>query len=113
MLTELQKKAFVTSIKEYKSKYLIKKHENLDESGTRIMINNFLSDVLGYKELDEIKTEHRIKGQYADYVIQLEQKDKKGTKIKQHIVVEVKAISLSLSESHIKQAKGYAVDEGI
>lgn len=113
MLTELQKKAFIESLKAYNSKYLIKKHEGLDESGTRIMINNLLSDVLGYTELVEIKTEHRIKNQYADYVIQLEEKDKKATKIKQHIVIEVKAISLSLSESHIKQAKGYAADEGI
>lgn len=105
MLTQLQRKKLHLAVKEYKRKYLVKKHLELDESGTRIMINAFLSDVLGYIELDEIKTEYTIKGTYADYVLQL--------KNVQHIIVEVKAISIDLSENHLRQAKGYCADEGI
>ena len=48
------------------------------------MINSFLTDVLNYAELDDIKTEFSIKGTYADYVIQLDKK--------RQIVIEVKAI---------------------
>ena len=105
MLTEGQKKQFLTAIKAYKKKYLQEKYSDLDESATRLMINSFLTEVLGYAELDEIKTEYSIKGTYADYVIQLGKK--------QHIVIEVKAIQIDLSEKHIRQALSYAANEGI
>ena len=105
MLTETQRKIFVTQLKNYKKKYLVDKYFELDESATRLMINSFLSNVLGYAELDEVKTEYTIKGTYADYVIQLDKK--------QHIVIEVKAIQINLSENHIRQALGYAANEGI
>ncbi len=69
------------------------------------MINYFLMDVLGYTEFEEIKTEHRISGEYADYVIQLGRK--------KHFVIEVKSISLDLNEKHLRQAVNYAANEGI
>jgi len=105
MLTEKQRKEYLQEFKNYKKKYLVEKYMNLDESATRLMINYFLSKVLGFEELDEIKTEHAIKGTYADYVIQLDHK--------QHLVVEVKAIQIKLSDKHIRQAIGYAANEGI
>lgn len=105
MLTETQRKNFISALKTYKRKYLKDKYFELDESATRLMINSFLTDVLGYAELDEIKTEFAIKGTYADYVIQIGKK--------QHIVVEVKAIQIDLSEKHIRQALTYAANEGI
>lgn len=105
MLTEVQKKQFQTALKNYKKKYIQDKYLELDESATRLMINSFLTEVLGYAELDEIKTEYSIKGTYADYVIQLDKK--------QHIVIEVKAIQIDLSENHIRQSISYAANEGI
>jgi len=69
------------------------------------MTNNFLTDILGYKELDEIKTEFRIRSEYADYVIQI--------KRKKHFVVEVKSIDLDLNEKHLRQSLSYAANEGI
>ena len=105
MLTENQRKEFITNLKSYKKRYLVDKYSELDESATRLMINSFLTEVLGYAELDEIKTEYTIKGTYADYVIQLDKK--------QHIVIEVKAIQIDLSENHIRQALNYAANEGI
>ncbi len=89
----------------YKKRYLRKEFSKLDESATRIMINYFLTEILGYKELDEIKTEFRIRGEYADYVIQL--------KRKKHFVVEVKSIDLDLNEKHLRQSLSYAANEGI
>ena len=105
MLTEKQKKEYLSAFRAYKRKYLVEKYMELDESATRLMINSFLCDVLDYVELDEIKTEYAIKGTYADYVIQLENT--------QHIIVEVKAIQINLTDKHIRQALGYAADEGI
>ncbi len=105
MATEKQQQELLAKLKKYKRKYLIKKYKDLDESATRLMINSFLTDVLGYEELEEIKTEYAIRGTYADYVIQLGRK--------KHIVVEVKGIQIDLSDHHLRQAMGYAANEGI
>lgn len=105
MPTQNQIKNLSTKLKEYKRKYMKKQYSDLDESATRLMINSFLTDVLGYAELEEIKTEYRIRGEYADYVIQLARK--------KHFVVEVKSIQLDLTEKHLRQSLNYAANEGI
>lgn len=105
MPTQNQIKQLTTKLKEYKKRYLKKQYSELDESATRLMINSFLTDVLGYTELEEIKTEYRIRGEYADYVIQLARK--------KHFVVEVKAIQLDLTDKHLRQSVNYAANEGI
>lgn len=92
-------------LKNYKRKYLRKEFRSLDESATRIMTNSFLTEVLGYKELEEIKTEYRIRSEYADYVVQLSRK--------KHFVVEVKSIELDISDKHLRQSLSYAANEGI
>ena len=69
------------------------------------MTNSFLTEVLGYKELEEIKTEFRIRGEYADYVVQVGRK--------KHFVVEVKSIQIDLDKKHLRQSLNYAANEGI
>lgn len=105
MPTVNQLQQIKNSLVTYKKRYLRKEFSSLDESATRIMTNNFLTDILGYKELDEIKTEFRIRSEYADYVIQI--------KRKKHFVVEVKSIDLDLNEKHLRQSLSYAANEGI
>ena len=105
MTTKIQEEKFIKSLSKYKAKYLGKDKLDLDESSTRLMINYFLSSVLGYVELQDISTEHRISDKYADYVIELGRK--------KHFVVEVKAIKLDLSDKHFRQALEYAANEGI
>ncbi len=105
MATEKQLQNLRESLKNYKKKYLRKEFANLDESATRIMTNNFLTEILGYQELEEIKTEYRIRSEYADYVIQL--------KRKKHFVVEVKSIDIDISDKHLRQSLSYAANEGI
>ncbi|HMK04163.1 MAG TPA: type I restriction enzyme HsdR N-terminal domain-containing protein [Ferruginibacter sp.] len=105
MLTALKQQKLLNSLKAYRKDFLDGNIKELDESGTRIMINRFLSDVLGYKQLEEIKTEYMIKGTYADYVIQVN--------IKRHFLVEVKALSFQLSERHLRQTVNYGANEGI
>lgn len=106
MATEHQRAQLEKRLREYRKKYLTKK-QNLDvnESATRIMVNYFLTDVLQYLELEEIKTEYAIRGEYADYVIQI--------KRKKHFVIEVKSIELDLNERHMRQSLQYAANEGI
>jgi hypothetical protein len=105
MLTPAKKAKLLSSLKDYKKKFLDKVVGELDESGTRIMINFFLTDVLGFAALEEVKTEYMIKGTYADYMIQMN-----GVR---HFLVEVKAMSLELSDKHLRQTVNYGANEGI
>lgn len=106
MATAHQTQQLEKRLREYRKKYLTKKANfELDESATRIMVNYFLTDVMGYVELDDIKTEYNIRGEYADYVIQLARK--------KHFVIEVKAIQIDLNERHLRQSTSYAANEGI
>lgn len=105
MLTSIKKTKLTNALKAYKKRYIDSNLKELDESGTRLMINSFLSEVLAYEPISEIKTEYMIKGTYADYVIQTG-----GTR---HFLVEVKALSLQLSDKHLRQTINYGANEGI
>jgi hypothetical protein len=105
MLSAQKLLKFTQSIKDYKKKFLDKPLGELDESGTRLLINHFLTEMLGYETLSEVKTEYMIKGTYADYVIQI------GGK--RYFLVEVKALSLNLSSNHLRQSINYGANEGI
>lgn len=105
MLNNTKQIKLLASLKLYNKKFLSGSITELDESGTRLMINSFLTDVLGYAPIEEVRTEYMIKGTYADYVVQI-----KGTR---HFLVEVKALSLDLSDKHLRQAINYGANEGI
>lgn len=105
MLTNSKFTKLIQSAKEYKKQFLDKPLGDLDESGTRLLINHFLTEMLGFKTLEEVKTEYMIKGTYADYVIQLNGK--------RYFLVEVKALSLNLSDKHLRQSINYGANEGI
>jgi hypothetical protein len=105
MLSKNKILKFTQSIKDYKKRFLDKPLGDLDESGTRLLINHFLTEMLGYETLTEVKTEYMIKGTYADYMIQI-----KG---KRHFLVEVKALSLNLTSNHLRQSINYGANEGI
>ncbi|MBI5856795.1 MAG: type I restriction enzyme HsdR N-terminal domain-containing protein [Sphingobacteriales bacterium] len=105
MLTSSKKAKLLNALKSYAKKYLQGNVTELDESGTRLMINTFLTDVLGYVPITEVKTEYMIRGTYADYVIQL--------KDVRQFLVEVKALSFALSDKHLRQAINYGANEGI
>lgn len=105
MLTSTKTQKLLNGIRDYRKQFFAKDIQELDESGTRIMVNHILTDLLGYKSLQEIKTEYMIKGTYADYVVQID-----GNR---HFLVEVKALSLTLSNKHLRQAIEYAANEGV
>lgn len=106
MATVHQRETLEKNLREYRKKWLGKsKGKSLNEADTRICVNDFLTEVLGFQMHEEIKTEYAIRGQYADYVIQL--------KRKKQFVVEVKAMEIDLNAKHLLQATHYAADEGI
>jgi hypothetical protein len=106
MLSSSKKQKLLSNLKTFQKKYFGKKAiGELDESGTRLLVNDLLNTVLGYEAITEIKTEYMIRGTYADYVLQT-----KGTR---HFLVEVKALSFNLSDKHLRQAINYGANEGI
>lgn len=105
MLNASKQEKLTSALKAYIKKYFSNNLSELDESGTRILINCFLSDVLGYTAIEEIRTEYMIRGTYADYMVQVA-----GVR---HFLVEVKALSLKLNESHLRQTVNYGANEGV
>jgi predicted type IV restriction endonuclease len=75
-----------------------------NESDTRLLINQILQDILGFK-LDDIKTEQRIEGRKADYVLAVNGEDA--------LVIEAKRIGASLRQQQIFQATSYAAYGGV
>ena len=70
MPTANQLKQLEQRIRVHNKKYSPERIAKLDEASTRLVINSFLTGVLGYEEFTEIKTEQRIKGQFVDYLVE-------------------------------------------
>lgn len=66
-----------------------------NESDTRMLLDSILQYALGY-DFNEIKTEQKIEGRRADYVLSLKNEDV--------IVLEAKRIGMTLRENQIFQA---------
>ncbi len=64
-----------------------------------------LGEMLGYDKFFDVTTEYKIKGQFADYGVKIDDKLK--------FLIEVKAIGINLNDNHIFQAASYASTEGV
>lgn len=83
----------------------IARKKDVNESDTSNIVNDILGDVLGYDKFFDVTTEYKIRGQYADY----------GIRINDKILafIEVKAIGIALNQNHLFQVASYAVHEGV
>lgn len=84
----------------YCRKYLNNQYQRINEASTRLIANHLLVDVLGYKELVEVKPEHYSYPNFFDYLIE-------GDMLTSFIV-EVKPRGTTLKKRHITQAVVYA-----
>ena len=75
-----------------------------NESDTVIIVTDMLSEVFGYDKYSEITSEHTICSTYCDLAIKVEGR--------LALLLEVKAIGLSLKDNYIKQAVDYAANQG-
>lgn len=78
--------------------------DNPNESQSRLLLDRILQDVLGY-DLSDIKTEQKIQGRIADYVLV-----PRGI---EGLVVEAKRLGSLLRDKQIFQATSYAAYAGI
>src|SRR6185503_5014156 len=75
---------------------------DVNESDTGLIVADILSDILGYKKIEEITSEHAVRGTYADLAVKV------GNSVR--FLVEIKAINSELKESHVTQAVNYAAN---
>ncbi len=80
----------------------LERQEN--ESDTRLLITKMLQRVLGYN-LEDIKTEQKIEGRRADYVLSINDIDV--------LIIEAKKIGMALRDRQIFQATSYGAYAGI
>ena len=92
-------------IKKFKPILEIAKSRDINESDTVVIVTDVLSDVFGYDKYAEITSEYSVRGTYCDL----------ATRVNGSLqyLIEVKAISEELKDSHIKQAVDYGANEGI
>lgn len=81
------------------------KKKDANESDTVKVITDILDAVFGYDKYKEITSEYAIRGTYCDLAIV------DGKKIR--FLIEVKAISVSLNDHHLKQALDYGANAGV
>lgn len=76
-----------------------------NEGDTRLLVTDFLCEALGYDKYEDLTTEYRVRGEFADY----------GVRIDKQLVafIEVKRCTTKLSAKHLRQVEMYAVNEGV
>lgn len=75
------------------------------EANTRLLVTDFLCDVLGFDKYSDLDAELNVKGDFADYGIRIN-----GQLV---AIVEVKRIKQTLNATHLRQAESYALREGV
>ena len=99
MLSVNIRNRFLNVLEDYRKSYLGQEYTIDGKSCTRLLINRFLSDVLGYKPAEEIKPVNLLQGPYPCYAIQI-------FGICQFLVV-VKAPALRLTKKQEQQIIHY------
>jgi len=83
-----------------------------NEAETRRRVERIFENVMGYDALTNLSRERAVHGigdtEHVDFAIQFEQ----GDDVPPVMMVELKRVSVDLSQRHIKQASRYAVDAG-
>lgn len=92
------------AIKKYQKPLADLCSRDANEGDTRLVVTDFLCDGLGYDKYTELTTEYRVKGEFADFGIRLDQQ--------MVAFIEVKRVNTKLSEKHLRQVETYALNEG-
>ena len=98
-------KRYATAIKKFKRILRNAQKRDVNEADTVSIVRSMLTELFGYEEYGEITSEFAIGRTRVDLAIIIDDTVQ--------FLIEVKAIGKTLSESHIRQAKGYGSDKGI
>lgn len=81
------------------------KTRDVNEADTVTIVKGLLADVFGWNPFFEVTAEYAIRCTYCDLAIKTEDQLR--------FLIEVKAIGSDLKENHLRQAVGYAANQGI
>lgn len=96
---------FKSTLKQYVDVLTKQLDRDVSEADTVTIVKDLLNDLFGYDKYAELTSELAIRGTYCDLAIRLDGKPR--------LLIEVKAIGLSLNEKHTKQAVDYAANQGL
>jgi hypothetical protein len=100
-------KSVLEGIKKYQSVINILKKKDANESDTVTVVTDMLQDIFGYDKYTEVTSEYAIRGTYCDLAIIA------ANTRKIRFLIEVKAVSVSLTDNHTKQAVDYGANAGV
>ena len=83
----------------------LQKARDVSEANTFTLVKDLLLEAFGYDKYADLTSEFTIRGTFCDLAIKINDKVS--------LLVEVKAIGISLADRHVKQAVDYAANQGI
>jgi predicted type IV restriction endonuclease len=94
-----------TEVKRYRGIIESAKLRDVNEADTSIIVTGVLADVLGWDRFTDVTREYCVRNTFCDLAVKVDGRVK--------IFVEVKAIGLSLKDTHLRQVVDYATKEGV
>lgn len=104
-ITAKNKERITAGIKKFQPVLTRAKAADINESDTVTIIADMLCDVFGYDKYTEITSEFAIKKTFCDLALKIDDR--------LCLLIECKAIGLSLKDDYVKQATDYAANAGI
>ncbi len=96
---------FVKNVPRFQKVLRIAKDRDVNESDTVAVLSDIFGEVLGYDKYVEVTSEVAIRGTFCDLALKVDDKVQ--------FLIEVKAIGITLKESHMKQACDYGANHGV
>lgn len=94
-----------TAIRKFNKPLSEMEARDANETDTRLLVTDFLCDGLGFDKFEDLDTEYRVRNDFADY----------GIRLDDDLIafVEVKRVKTKLAAKHLRQVEMYAVNEGV
>jgi predicted type IV restriction endonuclease len=93
------------ALRRYQKAFESARSRDVNESDTRVIISDFVAEVLGFDKYSEVTTEFAVKSTFCDLAIKVKGKLK--------FLVECKSAGTNLKDNHLRQATDYAANEGV
>lgn len=78
---------------------------DVSEADTVTLVKDLLADLFGFDKYTELTGEYQVRSTFCDLAIRIEGKLR--------LLVEVKAIGMTLNDRHVRQAVDYAANQGL
>jgi hypothetical protein len=93
------------ALRRYKKILDSAKRRDVNESDTSVIVNDMLTDILGYDKYSDITTEFAVRSTFCDLAIKCDGR--------LQYLIEVKPVGADLKELYLRQAIEYGAREGI